>query len=273
MNFKLTVSGRSYRIDRNRLIDISIPLRFNAEQPNFFGVPPAKSRAYRGDGFMGDTQQGGSCNVEEYSLIAHCHGTHTECVGHIVNQCISIQKILQDAFIPATLITVSPEKAATSSESYIPEKQSEDVMITENKVRDALKSQNKDFLRGLIIRTLPNDNSKMSRDYNQHPAPFFSIEAMRFIVNIGIKHLLVDIPSVDRANDEGRMNCHHLFWGVETGGKDIDEKNPSKKTITEMVYIPDSAMDGHYFVNIQIPSFVSNAAPSRPILFKAEESK
>lgn len=265
MEFKL--KSDTCRIDCEHPIDISIPLQFNGNQPNFFAVPKASSRAYKGNGFIGDTRRGGSCNVREYSVIAHCNGTHTECVGHIVNQKISVLGILQEVIFPATLITVNPEKATISTDSYVPEKGNEDFVITRREIEKAVADSNEDFLKGLIIRTLPNDSSKMSRDYNQYPAPFFSIEAMECILRLGVKHLLVDIPSVDRANDEGKMTCHHLFWEMEAGSKDIDD-SASQKTITEMVYLPDSIMDGNYFVNIQIPPFVSDAAPSRPVLFK-----
>lgn len=255
-------------------IDISIPVLFNEKQPSFFGAPPASSVAYKSNGFVGDTRQGGSCNVNQFSFITHCNGTHTECVGHIVNQRISIQNILQEVWIPTTLMTVNPQKANSSSESYVPQKQNQDLLITENELKNGLKNESgEEFLNGLILRTLPNDSSKMSRNYNQYAAPFFSLEAMQYIVNLGVTHLLVDIPSVDRANDEGKMSCHHIFWGVEVGTKDINEKNSSKKTITEMIYIPDFVEDGRYLVNIQIPSFVSDAAPSRPLLFKILELK
>jgi arylformamidase len=268
MDLEIKLKSKSYRIDLKYPVDISIPLQFDGNQPNFFGVPTAASRAYKGNGFIGDTQQSGSCNVKGYSVIAHCNGTHTECVGHIVNQEVSIQKILQDVIFPATLITVNPEKATVSTDSYVPKKRNEDFVITKKEIEKAVEDSNKGFLSGLIIRTLPNDSSKMRRDYNQYPAPFFSIEAMERISGLGIKHLLVDIPSVDRANDEGKMTCHHLFWEVEAGSKDIDESDASQKTITEMVYLSDSIEDGNYFVNIQIPPFVSDAAPSRPVLFK-----
>jgi len=269
MDLEIRLKSNSYKINLKHPIDISIPLQFKGNQPNFFGVPPAASQAYQGTGFIGDTQKGGSCNVKRYSLIPHCNGTHTECVGHIVNQRISIQNILQDVVFPATLVNISPEKAINSPESYVPKKQDEDFMITQKEIQNAVADSSKDFLNGLIIRTLPNDISKMSRNYNQHPAPFFSIEAMDYISELGIEHLLVDIPSVDRANDEGKMTCHHLFWEVEAGGRDIDENKASLKTITEMVYVPDSIKDRYYFVNIQIPPFVSDAAPSRPVLFKS----
>ena len=35
---------------------------------------------------------------------------------------------------------------------------------------------------------------------------------MNYIVELGVKHLLVDFPSVDRLLDEGRLTCHNIFW-------------------------------------------------------------
>ena len=44
----------------------------------------------------------------------------------------------------------------------------------------------------------------------------------------------------------------------------------SKNTITELSYIPDVIVDGFYFINIQLPHFVCDAAPSRPLLYKID---
>ena len=97
---------------------------------------------------------------------------------------------------------------------------------------------------------------------------FFSIEAMEYIVSLGVQHLLVDSPSVDRLFDEGRLSSHNIFW--ETKGEGL---NPAaqNKTITEMIFATDSLEDGQYLLNLQIPAFVSDAAPSRPILYKIND--
>jgi hypothetical protein len=39
------------------------------------------------------------------------------------------------------------------------------------------------------------------------------------------------------------------------------------KTITEMIYVRDEVADGLYLLNLQIAPFVSDAAPSRPLLY------
>ena len=100
------------------------------------------------------------------------------------------------------------------------------------------------------------------------PSSFFTIEAMHYIVELGIKHLLVDTPSVDRLFDDGILSAHNIFW--ETKEKKLNV-NASKKTITEMIFVPDTIKDGKYLLNLQFAPFVADAAPSRPIVYKINE--
>ena len=97
---------------------------------------------------------------------------------------------------------------------------------------------------------------------------FLSIEAMEYIVSLGVDHLLVDTPSVDRLLDEGNLSSHNIFW--ETKGKEFNSKTQNK-TITEMIFASEEIKDGRYLLNLQIPAFVSDAAPSRPILYKIND--
>ncbi|RMF58576.1 MAG: hypothetical protein D6743_17545, partial [Calditrichaeota bacterium] len=72
------IGTKTYRADSGKPLDISIPLDFHAEQPNVYGVPQARADVLETETFVGDTRRGGSCNVESYTLIPHCNGTHTE---------------------------------------------------------------------------------------------------------------------------------------------------------------------------------------------------
>lgn len=267
MKLECHIAGRFYGVDLDKPIDLAIPLCFNGVQPNHFEAPHASAQTFESGTFVGDTRQGGGCNVAEYRLIPHCNGTHTECVGHISNQRISLHRILPNPFIPATLITVTPVPASACSDSYLPPKQEEDVLITRGQLSSHLSNLSSDFLHGLIIRTLSNDRSKMSRRYGQLMPAFFSLEAMAVISSLGIQHLLVDLPSVDRMFDEGRLSAHHHFWNVPQGSHDVDENHHSLKTITEMIYVDETVPDGHYLLNLQTPSFVADAAPSRPVIY------
>jgi arylformamidase len=265
---KFDINNKEYCINTHEGIDISIPLVFNGEQPNIYDVEKASAKAFESKEFTGDTRQGGGCNFDEYKLIAHCNGTHTECVGHISDERISIHETLKDSFIPSTLISVTPVNAFNTTDNYSPHKGKEDRMITIKLLQDSLGDFNVDFTEGLIIRTLPNDESKKSRIYSRNLTPYISIEAMEFISKLGVKHLLVDIPSVDRAFDKGRLTNHHIFWNVKQGSHEADKKNHSLNTITEMIYVPENADDGIYSLNLQIAPFVSDASPSRPVIFK-----
>ena len=268
LRLDIHISSQTYQIDTDRTIDISIPLNFHGEQPNAYGVPHATAKTYEDGNFIGDTRRGGSCNFEEYKLVPHCNGTHTESVGHLAFDRISIHWVLQNSMFPATLISVEPVDALGSGDSCRHKKNKEDKLITHDGLTKAIEDHSKEFLEAFIIRTLPNDISKMSRQYLENPPPYFSIEAMQLIVELGVKHLLVDLPSVDRPFDEGKMTAHHIFWNVPEESHEVDAKNHSMKTITEMIYVANEVADGLYFLNLQIPGFVADAAPSRPVLYK-----
>ena len=259
------IGSQIYSVDFSKGIDISIPLYFNGDQPNTYGVDQAISSPYQDGQFIGDTRKGGPCNFETYSFTPHCNGTHTECIGHITDERISILSSLQEEFIPSTLISVSPKK---TSESYCPDLNEEDNVITKKELEKGLKDINPDFLKAIVVRTLPNSETKKSRDYMKVSPSFFSIESMEYLVSLGVQHLLVDTPSVDRLFDDGHLSAHNIFW--ETKGKEFNP-NSQNKTITEMIFAPDSLEDGVYLLNLQIPAFVSDAAPSRPILYKINE--
>jgi len=267
MQISITVHTKEYHI-LNKAIDISIPLNFNGLQPNTYGVDRATSHAFKGDGWVGDVREGGSCNFEVYNFIPHCNGTHTECVGHITEERIFIHEVLQDAFIPATLVTLTPEVRKKTPDTYIPSLNDTDLVIDKDTIEEELAflGANKHFLNALIIRTLPNEETKKSCDYTKVQPPFFTIEAMKYIKKLGVKHLLIDMPSVDRLHDEGKLTAHHIFWGMELETKKVGEKIPLQ-TITEFVYVPNEVPDGIYMLNLQIAPFMSDASPSRPRLY------
>ena len=265
---RFSINGNEYKSDLSVPMEISIPLDFYGDQPNTYDVERAAAKAFRSGEFIGDTNEGGGCNFEEYKFIPHCNGTHTECVGHISFERISIESVLKDIFIPSILITVIPENSSDTDDTYNPQKINEDYLITEKSLREKLENADADFCKGLIIRTLPNSEEKKRRRYMNNLPPFFSIEAMRYITGLEVKHLILDLPSVDRTFDEGKLSAHHIFWNVKEGSHEVNVNDHSFKTITEMAFMQDKIKDGKYLLNIQIPGFKADAAPSRLFLFE-----
>jgi len=236
-------------------VDISIPLHFDEPQPNAFGVDSATATT------LGDTRSGSSVNFEQYNFIPHCNGTHTECVGHITDERISVGDCLRDVFMLATLISVEP--AVIDGDLVIGVRELHQAF-------EALTEMRGNDTKALIVRTLPNDDSKLTRIYGDDIPPYFSTEAMEFIVDRGFKHLLVDMPSIDRIFDEGKLTNHRMFWNVEQGSREVNAATRRESTITELIYVPNTVADGEYLLNLQIAPFVSDATPSRPVLFKSE---
>ena len=263
MRAVIYIKDKEVEVDFAQGKDISIPLLFNGSQPNTYGVDKAAAKAYQDRNFIGDTRQGGPCNFETYTLTPHCNGTHTECIGHITTERIDILSSLQDELIPSSLISVTPE---TTNEKYIPPLDPNDLVITKKTLERQLHEINPVFLKGLIIRTLPNLIEKKEKDYMKTPPAFFSIDAMQYIVELGVKHLFVDVPSVDRLYDDGMLSAHNMFWQTQDKKKNIATQN---KTITEMIFVDEQINDGYYLLNLQIAAFKTDASPSRPIIYVA----
>jgi len=239
-------------------IDLSIPLRFNGPQPNAWGVQAAESRPVKAGDLVGDTRFGGSVNFEQYTFIPHCSGTHTECVGHITHERISIRECLRDVLIPAEVWTVTPDTSVVPG----------DAVITRSSLAE--KVADKDVrVPALIVRTLPNGEWKRTAEYGEgNVPPYFAPDAMDLIVELGVKHLLVDLPSIDRIFDDGKLLNHRKFWNIETGSHEVNPHTRLNSTVTELIYVPDSVEDGEYLLNLQIAPFESDCSPSRPLLLR-----
>jgi len=236
-------------------MSLAIPLQFNGPQPNFFTAPAASAAPLQTDGFTGDTRQGGSCNVSHYHLLPHCNGTHTECIGHLVDDAVAVTEQLRVTLLPATLITVVPRHN----------------IIDATLIKMGLQHHSLQFMHtAFIIRTLPNTKEKLARRYDAIPPAYLAEEAVALLVNAGVEHLLVDLPSLDPMYDEGRLSAHRTFWGLPAGSRRQHDARRPHVTVTEMIYVPEQIKDGYYMLDLQIPAFMSDAAPSRPIIYPVE---
>lgn len=265
---KINIDGIDFSVNLDKPQSIAIPLQFNGEQPNTYSVPKAKSKAYSDQNFVGDVRQGGSCNFEALELIPHCNGTHTECIGHITKERVHIAETNFKRISIALLISLEPILASQTDESYNHTKLDTDKIISKQQLERAINNYKNIAFDSLIIRTLPNSTSKLSDDYADIPA-YFSTEAVQYIYSLGVSNLLVDLPSIDRLFDAGLMNNHRTFWQVNEA-REIND-GTAHKTVTEFIFVADNIADGNYLLEIQIPPFLSDAAPSTPLLYNLEK--
>jgi len=264
-NLLVEIAGRCWRVGTHGH-DLSIPLQFDAAQPRFFGAPYASSKPLAAGRFTGEVRRGSSCNCATITLTPHCNGTHTECLGHVTHQRMSVRDAAVEPFCPALLISVQPCPAAQSGEGAEPAPRPTDLLITRAALQSALAGQALDDPPALIVRTLPHDSGRMHRDYDDGAAaPYFSSQAMHWIVAHGVRSLIVDLPSIDRS-DSAHLTAHRIFWGLPAHSTDAAEATRPRAVITELAYVEPHIADGPYLLNLQVAPFVSDAAPSRPVL-------
>ena len=236
-----------YRIDLSQPLDISIPLRAGVKGVNAYHAPPFSVEPVRMGSFVGSVAEGGPVNYLNVRINPHGNGTHTECVGHISKEPYTINQCLKQFFFLAKVISVYPAMAENG-----------DLVIFKDELEKIL---NDSVPEALVIRTLPNDALKLTAQYSGRNPPYFHPEALDYLQKLGVEHLLTDLPSVDREEDEGKLLAHHIFW-------QYPQETRTNATITELIYVPMEVTDGMYFLNLQIASFEIDASPSKPVLYR-----
>lgn len=271
MQARIAVAGREVSVDLSHPADLALALDFSGPQPRHFGAPRAGSRPFEVPGFRGSVERGASCNCELISLVPHCNGTHTECAGHLTRERLDAYRVTPPGLLPALLLSVRPEPAAPAGESTEPVPQPADVLITRRLLERALPQDTPFAPSALVIRTLPNTPDKRVRDYSAQIPPYLSREAAHWLVDQGVLHLVVDVPSIDRAHDEGRLTAHRIFFGLPAGVTQLAAAQRAAATVTELAFIPDTVPDGAYLLELQVPPLSGDAVPSRPLLYRLTE--
>lgn len=231
-------------------IDCSIPLEASATNPRAWYVNAPVIEPVRTADWNGSVAEGGSVNFRNIFFNPHGHGTHTECLGHITEEVYSVNSITFSPFMKAALISVEPMQQPNADGSM-------DSVITLDQLSEL---SNYPAIEAVLIRSLPNNTSKCSTDYSSTNPTYLDVEIVSLLDEIGIKHLLVDVPSVDREQDNGALAFHHAYWGVP-------DNQQFDRTITELIFIPDTAKDGVYLLNLETAPFVNDATPSRPVIY------
>lgn len=250
---KLFLDEHRY-IDTGKPLDLSIELSNDESNPRAWYVEPPTFEPVRTEHYTGSIAEGGSVNFRDIFFNPHGHGTHTECLGHITKEVYSINDRIQEYFCQAQVMTLTPKKFTNKDDGSI------DRVIT----ADQLSAVSND-VDALILRTLPNGLEKQHMNYSDTNPAYLDVAGASILIEKGIKHLLIDLPSVDRESDGGELVFHHAFW-------EVPQSPNHERTITELIYVRNEVEDGKYILELQVAPFKNDAAPSRPILYKIEKS-
>jgi kynurenine formamidase len=266
---RIALGGTEVGVDLSRPVSLAIDLDFAGAQPRHFGAPPASARPFATAGFAGAVTLGASCNCEIISLVPHCNGTHTECVGHLTRERLDASRVAPLGLLPALLVSVDPEPAGAlaGAEASDPAPRDGDLLVTRRALERAWPAPAPFAPRALIVRTRPNRAEKRVHDYSTDTPPYLTREAAALLVERGIAHLVVDLPSIDRARDEGRLTAHRVFFGLPPGSSALAQARRPEATVTELAFVPDELRDGAYLLELQVPALGGDAVPSRPLLY------
>ena len=191
-----TFDNEKFEVDINRPLDISIPLVEGDSNPNCFWAEDPVFEVIRGEGFTGSVAEGGSVNYKKLVLTPHGNGTHTECYGHIDSDPeATVSNSITSFIVPAALITVTPLV------------EEDHQIITSDDFPSALPN----WVEALVVRTLPNDESKKTQKYSGTNPPYFDAHFIEKASRHEILHFITDLPSVDPEVDGGKL----LYFDTE----------------------------------------------------------
>ena len=247
---EININNEKFKVDLNNPIDLSLTSKdensFKAWYVDEIKINPIKN----GD-FIGSVNEGGAVNFREILINPHGNMTHTESVGHISKEKINVNKLLKTNNFLAQLITIKPQKIINKNKKEV------DQIISLKQIKNKIIPN----IQALIIKTQNNYYELTKKNYNNTNWPFLAESSASYIRSKGIQHLLIDQPSIDKEFDQGKLLAHRAFWNYPN---EID----SKKTITELIGIPNHVKDGRYLLNLTLANIENDAVPSRPIIYK-----
>lgn len=244
MQLRCNIAGRDYHANLSEGIDISQGFGPGGDNAAAFHIDSARIEPIRVGDFVGSVTLGSGANCEVVTFCAHGNGTHTECLGHITAERHAVHRLIGAGFYTALLKTVKP-------------KQREDDYVIG---LDQFEDLNNRHTDAIILRT-EWPMAKRGANWSGKNPPYYEPAVLTKLADMGFIHFLTDLPSVDREEDGGALSSHHRWWKVP-------EAPRTHAGITELIVVPDDIPDGLYAMNLQFPPIESDAAPSRPVLYR-----
>src|SRR5437868_3354014 len=152
--------GPGLVVDLARPLDLSVRINFSAKEARAFSLPAATSRAVEAGAFVGDVRRGGSCNCETHVITPHSDGTHTEGVGHLLEERVPVVDLVDTALMPALVVTVAPARLEDVTDDVAGNHAPDDLVVDELSLAEAIEralalSPHSRDPRALIVRTAP----------------------------------------------------------------------------------------------------------------------
>jgi kynurenine formamidase len=252
MIVNINIGQRVFKVDLDQPIDLSLVSKTKKSFKAWYSNEITFNTIKEGD-FIGSVSEGGPVNFKEIIINPHANMTHTESVGHISKEIVPVNSILQPFHFLAQLITLHP----LSVDKEINTQSLGDLCVQLEQIENKIEPN----INALIIRTQEHYNDLSEKEYSNTNWPYLSEDTALYIRKMGIRHLLIDQPSVDKEVDGGKLLAHKAFWNYPST---ID----TKRTITELIGVPNKVDDGVFLLNLSIANIENDASPSRPVIYR-----
>lgn len=258
----LNGKARTFRLTNPRPVSREVHFYPQTKAPNGFFLPRISSTTFvYKDQFTGDVQKGGSCNVDILGCVPHGL-THIETSAHILVQdehAVTIKDIpVQNLSGPVYVIDVSSldAGAGTALQWQHIEKKLKNISLPVSmlaiKTKASLLPQDTDF-SGKDFLYLGPDTARQLHDFKPQ-----------------IKCLLLDLPSIDREHDGGKLSAHRNFFGLPEKGHRHEDKE--KRTLVELAWF-SGLEEGYYYAFITPQRFQTNAVSTGIVFYSLQEIK
>jgi hypothetical protein len=266
------IAGHRFGYDAARPVSLALPLDFHGNDPRWFGAPEARAEPLVAGAFSGRVASGASCNASTLRLTPHCNGTHTECAGHLVIEPLAARDVVPAGLLPALLLDIEP--GAPGGEASRPAPRAGDLLFTRAALVAAWPGAL--FAGGVALAVAPRALVLRTRGATAGPGrsmgagaadmpPYLSLQAAEFIVERGIEHLVLELPSLDRLEDGGELAAHRAFFGLPPHGRTLADAGRAHCTVTELAHVPPTLHTGFGLLSLQVPALGGDAVPSRPL--------
>lgn len=249
---------------------LAIATRAPADLSAFY-IPPASAKPFAVGSYVGAVAQGGSCNCPVISLCAHGNGTHTECLGHITTCGFSVNEAILPAdrvLMCAVVLNIEPESLGGSGDEYA-SGDAADRVVSRRLLLDGWQrvvGASADDRRVVAVALNTGSFEKTGGVFSGTNPVYLTPDAAAFLREAGVRHVLVDLPSLDREDDGGRLLAHRAFWGVGPGLVVARDEPRCSATITELCCFPSTRLpEGWYGLSLHVAPLDLDAAPSRPV--------
>ncbi|MDH5404684.1 MAG: cyclase family protein [Candidatus Heimdallarchaeota archaeon] len=229
-------------------ISASREVQFNPtpKSSGAFYLPPFQISTFEVKNiFVGDILRGGSCNVTIHNYSPH-NLTHLETSLHIVDNGIPVSAI-PNKHLNGILYLIDLTKTYDQDDECIK--------------WDDISEQITNLHPSVTFIALKTYSSTLDQfhDFSGEDPLFldpFAAKMIHDLKNNKINGLILDLPSIDKETDGGKLLAHRNFLGLPREG--IKSTVEEFRFIVELAYF-ENLQQGYYYLNITPPKIDDNA--------------